>query len=311
MIFDWQAKYPIKNEADITNLTKGLGIYKPMSIDSCVQLLAQAMVSDAKSFAQAGDRRSDSGLKVLVHRKHFNQLIAERREQMISLNLLQPNIDLNLFPVGSWLLQINFILAKPYISKDDEAFYIIDNPVKKEKVFRVPYVSASTWKGNLREALRLNFELKSEGKDEDEKIRLRKDEDEKTRLLMGNERNAEEKFRAGRLHFFPTYFDQIDLEVINPHERISGAGKLPIYLEVVPKDSKGTFRLLYVPFDQLHESDETRCQHAWALLAELQEAMKFLLLDLGIAAKKSSGFGVAAMRPPNVSRKEVTGVTNE
>ncbi|HXH13904.1 MAG TPA: RAMP superfamily CRISPR-associated protein [Alphaproteobacteria bacterium] len=90
------------------------------------------------------------------------------------------------------------------------------NPVKKEKVFRVPSIAASTWKGNLREALRLAHDW------HDESAQMRK--------LFGSERGADDDFHAGRLSFFPTYFDCLDLEVLNPHSRRTGAGTLPIYL---------------------------------------------------------------------------------
>ena len=46
-----------------------------------------------------------------------------------------------------------------------------------------------------------------------------------------------------------TFFDLIDVEVINPHSRKTRAGTHPIYLECVPQGAKGTFSLLYVPFD--------------------------------------------------------------
>ena len=264
-----------------------------MNLDTRIQRMAQDTLDEGKTGAQ-------NQLKTWLHTEHkYDHLLTKRLTEMDNLKLCEPHIDLQLFPVGSWHLQIDFTLAKPYLSKDDEAFYIIDNPVKKEKVFRVPYVSPATWKGNLREALRLGLDWQ--------------DEDETMRWLMGNERKSEENFRAGRLHFFPTYFDRLDLEVINPHDRTTGAGKMPIYLEVVPAKSKGIFHLLYVPFDQLHESEETRCQQAWALLAHVQAAMQFLLVDLGVAAKKSSGFGIAeaASLQPKIWRKETAGVTHE
>ena len=39
---------------------------------------------------------------------------------------------------NSSLIRIVFSLKKPYISRDDENFYIIDNPVCKDNVFKVP-----------------------------------------------------------------------------------------------------------------------------------------------------------------------------
>lgn len=53
------------------------------------------------------------------------------------------NPEIGDFPPDSWFLTITFNLDKPYLSKDDRELYIIDNPVKKEWVFRVPYIAAS------------------------------------------------------------------------------------------------------------------------------------------------------------------------
>ena len=55
-----------------------------------------------------------------------------------------------LLPRWSFSLELRFRLVSPYLSKDDDAFYIIDNPVRKDKVFKVPLVSPSSWKGALR-----------------------------------------------------------------------------------------------------------------------------------------------------------------
>ena len=44
------------------------------------------------------------------------------------------------------------------MSKDDENFYVIDNPVVKDKVFKLPMVRATTWKGVLRFAAIKVFE---------------------------------------------------------------------------------------------------------------------------------------------------------
>lgn len=55
-------------------------------------------------------------------------------------------------PEGSVLLEFAFKLEKPYVSRDDAAFYPIDNPVRKERIFKAPYVAGSSWKGSLRAA---------------------------------------------------------------------------------------------------------------------------------------------------------------
>lgn len=56
-------------------------------------------------------------------------------------------------PPLSFLLQVPFQLKKPYISKDEGDFYLLDNPLRKEKIFRVPMVAATGWKGALRAAM--------------------------------------------------------------------------------------------------------------------------------------------------------------
>jgi CRISPR-associated protein Cmr2 len=288
MIYDWHAKHRVIDKQTIDRLTNERDEFRGASADTRVRLLAQAVVTDDKAYAQSGERNQPAGMKLLVHtRKTYDQMIGQRLNEMDKLGLRLPDVSINRLPAGSWFLHIDFTLVKPYASKDDESFYVIDNPVKKEKVFRVPYVAAPTWKGNLREALRLRHGWS--------------DADNVMRQLLGNSREVEENFRAGRLSFFPTFFDRIDLEVLNPHKRETGAGTLPIYLEVAPIGSHGTFYLLYVPFDQLEQTDNERCNSSRRLFTQAAQGIEFMLIDLGFAAKKSSGFGVAD--PGSISGK--------
>ncbi len=195
-----------------------------------------------------------------------------------------PKIDTSLLPPYSVFLQFKFTLATPYISRDDEAFYIHENPVRKDKVFKVPMVSGSSWKGNMRWVMRKNAGLIDEDpKTEDNKEIIR---------LFGNEKGNKEEFKRGRLNFYPTFFDQIGLEVINPHNRNTKAGKNPLYIESVPVDADGIFSLLYVPFD-LMGRQEGEVKKAVAKDLELIcTAIKEMMLTYGFSAKKSSGFGV-------------------
>jgi len=156
------------------------------------------------------------------------------------------------------------------------AFYIIDNPVRKDKVFKLPMVAPTGWKGALRHAL----------------WQLGHREDKPIRRLFGETR-ADNTGRSGRLHFYPTFFNKIGLEIINPHDRVRRVGKNPILFECVPQDAQGTFTLLYVPFDRIGQDDaETRAQVAkdLTLLAKGLQAMFTLY---GFGAKTSSGFGLA------------------
>jgi len=52
---------------------------------------------------------------------------------------------------GPWFfLDFCFALAEPLLTRDDTAFYIVENPVRKDKVFAMPGIAASSWKGSLR-----------------------------------------------------------------------------------------------------------------------------------------------------------------
>ncbi|HEY89356.1 MAG TPA: hypothetical protein G4N98_06445, partial [Thermoflexia bacterium] len=154
-------------------------------------------------------------------------------ESLYKTYWVTPTPDLTILPPYSFSLRFTFKLAQPYLSKDDNAFYIVDNPIVRDKVFRLPLVRPSGWKGALRAALWR---------------RGQHEEDAVVQRLFGVTR-GEEDGQAGRLYFYPTYFTQIGLEVLNPHPRATGAGQQPLYFECVPQGAEGTFTLLYVPLD--------------------------------------------------------------
>ncbi|MEM4390224.1 MAG: hypothetical protein QXG98_06245 [Candidatus Micrarchaeia archaeon] len=192
--------------------------------------------------------------------------------------IARPSIDLTLLPPGSWFLQFIFTLAKPYISKDDNPFYIIDNPIVRDKVFRLPMIRPTSWKGNLYAAL---WQL---GHD--------KQDDEQMQRLFGETR-GEESGQSGRLYFYPTFFTQTGLEIINPHDRKRRVGKNPILFECVPAGAQGTFSLLYVPFDPIGQPEDEIRRQAIQDLQIAAEGIQAMMLTYGFSAKRTSGYGVA------------------
>jgi CRISPR-associated protein Cmr2 len=272
----------------------------------------------------------DKKTKKLIRRGDFNQYIADElnRLQLLGLNL--PAIsDIAALPAGSWFLQFTFTLAKPWISKDDDPFYVAEsvNPVRKDKVFKVPMMSAASWKGLLRwTAMHTRLVLKKDalspekfaqerfvqtllfGDEKGEEPGQTKDfaayldalkpeaRQEYERLLRAYyELEPDEPLphHSGRLMFYPTFFDLIDVEVINPHSRKTRAGTHPIYLECVPQGAKGTFSLLYVPFDLVGQNQESIVDEAGKHLRYLVPMIKHLFLTYGFSAKRTSGYGVA------------------
>ena len=216
--------------------------------------------------------------------------------------LEKPKIDVNQLPPHSFFLSIEFTLKKPFISRDDEDFYIIDNPISKEKVFKIPYIRASSWKGNLRWVARKLFNNTIDGNKEIQ--------------LFGNEKTEENKFNRGRLRFYPTFFNRIGLDIINPHNRETKAGTVPIYFEIVPEKTQvpkkakvpektqapekiqapektlGEFSLLYVPFDLIGEDEITVMKEVRNDFTIVLKSIYKLLVYYGFSAKKSSGYGV-------------------
>ncbi|MBM4027554.1 MAG: hypothetical protein FJ280_19440 [Planctomycetes bacterium] len=188
------------------------------------------------------------------------------------------NVNLTSLPACSFTLRFTFSLAQPYLSKDDNPLYIIDNPIVRDTVFRLPMVQPSSWKGNLRAALR------QRGYDDSDRVMGQ---------LFGRVNEADDEGQAGRLVFFPTFFTETDLEIINPHDRTRRVGKNPILFESVPSGAKGTFTLLYVPFDQVGKDLQETAAQVAEDLPLLAEGLRAMFTVYGFSAKRTSGFGLA------------------
>jgi CRISPR-associated protein Cmr2 len=303
-----------------------------------IRLLASvaARNESAKDYTVGGDRKQGGGYKSLVHADkpentpYAQQLIQPALKQLEELHLIPATPDLSVLPPGSWFLQFTFTLAKPWMSKDDDPFYVTEsvNPVRKDKVFKVPIMSAASWKGLLRwTAMHTHLVLKKDtlspeefakerfvqtlllGDEKGEEPGVTKDFAGYLDKLGGKEARARyvqkirERFRldekaemphhSGRLMFYPTFFDQIDVEVINPHSRKTKAGTHPIYLECVPQEAKGIFTLLYVPFDLIGADEAEIRKQALEDLKLVAEGLKEMFLTYGFSAKRTSGYGVA------------------
>jgi len=267
-------------------------------------------------------------------------------------------ITVEKLPKYSFIVWFKFKLLEPYFSRDDDEFYIIQNPVLKEHVFKVPMVRGSSWKGALAGAFKkLLNEIENEkskiiesylrifgaGSDSIKGIesylkeKSKNLEDFKNNILefilfelgmkitkkdidgvekdTGNGKNEQsnvidflskkiiEKFKKyqsnlptefqthkGRAIFYPTYFDKISLEIINPHDRRKRAGTVPIHYEVVPKDTEGILQIVYIPFDGVLKEDKDLKEEVEQDLKWLCEAIENLANE-GIGAKTKLGWG--------------------
>jgi len=216
--------------------------------------------------------------------KNQQQKLGKLREKFKEIiDIVIPKIDqdfISILPKYSFAIQFKFKLAKPYISKDDREFYILDNPVKKEWVFKMPMVSPTIWKGNLRWTVRKIKGLTDEPFVSDDNQLVR---------LFGNEREKE-SYQQGCLIFYPTFFYNIGVEVINPHDRKTKAGIKPIFIEAVPENTEGIFTLVYVPqFEKDLSKVRTNVKEDLDIIIKAVKAMMF---EYGFSAKKSSGYGI-------------------
>ena len=194
-----------------------------------------------------------------------------------------PEVPIHQMQRFSFHVSFTFTLGKPYLSRDDAPFYMIDNPVKKDKVFRLPYVSPGTYKGALRSAARyvMGNPPTPDADFDNEQIE---------RLFGTDKRREQDELQAGRLRFFPTFLPQTGLEIINPHNREKGAGSLPIQFETA--HGEGRFNLLYFPFD----SDTTNPSYSEVAgdIVGVVHALQAMLTVYGFGAKTSSGFGTVS-----------------
>ena len=254
-----------------------------------VGLSALALVGD-KEYARTGTRREAGGLANLYQKEYVQAYLPERKEQCFALLNQAP--DLSLLPVGSFALQFAFRLTRPYISKDDVALHLLDNPVKKEWVFKLPYVAATQWKGSLRHALW--------------QMGHKEEESDLIQRLFGTANDNDGTGNQGRLYFYPTFFDQLGLEVINPHERATGAGSKPILMECVPSGATGMFTLLYTPLDRIGQDEDKTRQQVFDDLQLVAQGVQAMLTLYGFGAKTSSGFGLADDKLPRQGQLKVS-----
>lgn len=325
MSYDLYVNYPCDDEDKIKDIVKNAGL----DIPTRIALLAGALPKNTKEKARMGGRQH-GGYKSLIFEidsaqtPYTRETITNEKQRLERLEIWRPALpDFTVLPLYSTFLQFQFTLASPYMSRDDEIFHICDNPVRKEKVFKVPLMAGSAWKGNLRwTATRLMvFQWEKEhdvAKLAESRFRLallfgdEKGEGENQGLAhyldnLEPEEEAKEAVRlyreklcqyfsisdgivpnyAGCLYCYPTFFDRISLEVINPHNRMTRAGKQPIYFESVPVGATGIFSLLYIPWNGVTEAE------AQMDLTLVLEAVCEMMLIYGFSAKKSSGFGEA------------------
>lgn len=251
--------------------------------------LASGFVDECIVWSAKGDR----------DRQNARRQYQQQASQVAELKLpdgVKLNTDWTPTIPGWFTLSIKFELQTPWYSKDDRPFHVLDNPVRKDRVFGVPFMSAASWKGLLRWACRMEAEDSLLQHLEKHDNTLNDWPDPAWIVhLFGNEKAKDNDFQQGALAFRPTWFSKIGFEIINPHDRARRAGTVPIVYEVVPAGTNGTFRLLYAPRPGESAPDGT--------FKHLFDAIENLLTVYGFSAKRTAGWGLA-----KVTQRELGGV---
>lgn len=247
--------------------------------------LVSGFVDECTLDANSTDKKVKSHVRETYQKTAANSL---KDDAIFHDHLNKP--DFTRLPSSDWIaLQIQFTLQTPWFSKDDRPLHVFDNPIRKDWVFGVPCMSATSWKGLLRWACRMQAGVIGPEAGSDSS----KSKDDSWIIhLFGNEKSEKANFRAGALVFYPTFFNRIGFEVINPHDRarraVSETG--PITYEVVPEGAEGTLNLLYAPLSGREASERKPDSNT---LSKLVYSITDLLEAYGISAKRTAGWGTA------------------
>lgn len=294
-VVNQQGKYAILKKADWTTMA---------------QVLATGARFEDENFPRTQANKQQVSLKELMkdgrpEKKRNNTIelsaIGGYPKLVSSRSTFQPDAPLDIasfcapdektclegLPDGSCLVKIEVKLLRPFASRDDRPFYPHENPLKREWVFQNPCLSAAGVKGLLRWAWRMRFA-------EEEKKMLSVEE---TIFGPRNEGLKDGEGQAGCLYLWPVFWKgKVGLEVINPHDRQSGAGNNPIKYEVMKTGATSTLWFLFLN-RRMQESRE----FVRNTVAPLLESLELLISASGISAKRSADWGSVAVTAARAS----------
>ncbi|HRD88062.1 MAG TPA: hypothetical protein PK752_07325 [Accumulibacter sp.] len=213
-------------------------------------------------------------------------------------------VDSSVLPAFSAVVTLRFRLLAPLLTRDDDPFYLFDNPVRKDHVYGVPFLAAASLKGLAADAFQRGFPnerpWKALGKDDQLRtMHYRQDSAAAKRLFgIASDDPAQLASEAGRLHFSPLWFSHVQYLVMNPTRTDgSGIGTQPIQFEAVaPMTEKGKpvqaeINFFYFNPAGAKDSDEATAR---ADLACFVGALAAWWPALGLGAKRLAGYGAIA-----------------
>jgi hypothetical protein len=197
------------------------------------------------------------------------------------------------YPTYSARLVLEFELKTPLLTKDDDPFYLFDNPARKDHVFQRPFLSAASIKGLSVDAYQraLPNSALNNNKDEAERTRAFRRADDTALRLFGvcdDGSNIDDSAQAGRLRFSPLWFKNIQYLVINKRDEKTACGGGPIQFEAVAPQDKVTLEVIYFNPAGTKDSDENSVRNdlfCWL------NSVRLWWPALGLGAKRLAGYG--------------------
>ncbi|MDD5035128.1 MAG: hypothetical protein PHE55_10245 [Methylococcaceae bacterium] len=203
-------------------------------------------------------------------------------------------------PTGSATLSLKFRLLTPLLTRDDDPFYLFDNPVRKDHIFGVPYLSAAGLKGLAADAYQRAFPGMTEwtelGPDDQARTARFRIQDRHALRLFGlaDDGTQTGSSSAGRLHFSPVWFQAVQYIIINPTNKQTGLGEVPIQFEAIAphlpngKSVEVELQVFYFNPHGAPDSDEATVRGD---LARWLASLATWWSILGLGAKRLAGYG--------------------
>lgn len=255
-------------------------------------LIRHAMELDGVSLADA--------LKEPKKAKGKASILACPTRELKSAGLFNPLPDVAHLPAYSAAITLRFQLLSPLLTRDDDPFYLFDNPVRKDHIYGAPFLAAASVKGLAADAVQRGFPLAQEwlslgGNDQQRTTAYRRQQGLARRLFGLASDGDEFASEAGRLHFAPVWFSHIQYLVMNPARNDnSGIGTLPIQFEAIAAvDDKGRAVQAEASFFYFNPAGSRESDLATVCgdLACFVGALAAWWPALGLGAKRLAGYG--------------------
>lgn len=209
--------------------------------------------------------------------------------------LPESSVNLSVFPRFSARLLLKFQVLTPLLTRDDDPFYLFDNPARKDHLFGMPYLSAASVKGLSADAYQRAFpsatpwtKLSKSDKDPDRTRAFRHADPHARRLFGIADDGAKIESEKGRLHFSSIWFNNLQLLVMNPGDPTTAMGTQPIQFEAIAPGQTGLLEVVYFNPYGVKDSDEATVR---ADLARWLAAVASWWPALGLGAKRLAGYG--------------------